>query len=134
PPAAALAPLPPLPPCAVALPASDSLWIGFAVVSSKLKVELALPAAPPLPPPKASPPAPPNASCCRLRVPPWLDPLTALVRVLAAPLPPFAPLVPVPPVPPVWFAHANADCMPIAAAAVFMATPALPPTAPAPLA
>ena len=67
------------------------------VVSFTVRLELAVPPVPALPPPLVLPPLPPYALWLRLRLPPLADPVAAFVSVLAAPAPPAAPRLPPPP-------------------------------------
>src|SRR6202044_3950459 len=95
PPPAAAAPLfllpkiePPLPPVALLMPDRFALGRGLPV-SSNVRDDVAAPAAPAVPVFPALltlPPDPPMAVCPRLSVPPPLEPVTASVSVLEAPL------------------------------------------------
>ena len=106
PPTVGVAPPPPLPPSAVLYPFNDAALVALAEASLKLRLDVALPAAPPAPL-ELYPPAPPLAvwrSVNVLWAPPLVAPVTALLKVLEAPAPPAAPPAPFPPEPPVCVA------------------------------
>ena len=75
--------------------------MAFFVMSFRARVDTAAPAMPPAPV-WLVPPFPPAAYCRRVRVPPVVVPLAALVSVEPTPAPPVAPSLPSPPEPPVW--------------------------------
>src|SRR5262249_52990388 len=91
-------PVPPVPPMALTLPVRNRLWLTLRG-SANAGLELAVP---PAPASRAGldPPLPPVAVCDKLRSPPCVEPVTALLSVLAAPFPPLAPAMPPPPSPP----------------------------------
>src|SRR5207248_5266060 len=92
-------------------------------------------AAPPTPAsaPELPPPEPPVPFCVRVRVAPFVAPLTRMIMLACPPAPPLAPFVPPPPAP--AFSVDVADALTgrvLAADAVDVPAPPTPPVWPAP--
>jgi hypothetical protein len=101
----------------------------LASVFSKTSEEVAVPPLPAVPP-VLRPPAPAVASWVKVTRPPFVLPLTALLRSTLAPAPPSAPLLPIPPAPPRTVAVAVMFPVEDVAEAVALAPAPSPPLSP----